>query len=785
MKHTISSLWCALALFAALWMAPVLAADAPATAISSAQATHVLDLLRDDKRRAELEQTLATIAEASAPAPAAADEAEAASKPLALEADGVIAQVLSRAGQWLDSAASETRLIGQTMLDFHSAQGWWTRYFGTAEARAAMFEASWALLLILFLALVAEWGVHRLLRRPRSIVLEHSARRYAADEAQDIAQAPLPLAAVPDNSAGRIGAEEDGATGPVAPDRHWKLLRRFPFALANAILDLLPLLGFLAVTTVLAAFFGGKQAGFYPVLVILTGAYLATRLTLTALRLLVSSQGPGLRLTRFSNDTARYLHARLRGIVIVAIFGMALGDIAFYIGAAPDAVNAFSKLVALIAHLMLILMVIQQRKAVSAWIRESGEHEAPSALRSLVADIWAFVAILMIAALWVVWVLGVANGFSQLLHYAWQTALVVLVATGLAVVVLGALDRVFYGDQAAVRQEGAEPSPRPYYHKLVQRLAIAVVILIAMVALLEVWGINALSWFRAGSVGRSIASAATTIGIACVLAMLAWESANFAIKRRVERWTREGDLGRATRLRTLVPILRTTLFIVIALIVLLTTLNQLGINIAPLLAGASIIGVALGFGSQKLVQDFITGIFLLMENAMQVGDFVNLAGVSGTVEYLSIRTVRLRASDGSLHVIPFSSVSTVTNTNRGIGNAAIRVSVRADSDVDTVVDAIKSVGAEMRQDAKLGPLMLADLDLWGVDQIDGATMTFTGQIRCLDRGRWTVQRAFNRRILSRFRELGIQFANPQASFVTVKDDRKPQEQEAAVPPTTS
>ncbi|PFW60962.1 mechanosensitive ion channel protein, partial [Bacillus sp. AFS075960] len=95
--------------------------------------------------------------------------------------------------------------------------------------------------------------------------------------------------------------------------------------------------------------------------------------------------------------------------------------------------------------------------------------------------------------------------------------------------------------------------------------------------------------------------------------------ANIAIERRLQRWTREGNLVRAARLRTLLPMLRTLLFVMIALVVVLTGLSEIGVNVGPLLAGASIFGVALGFGSQKLVQDFITGIFLLMENAMQGG----------------------------------------------------------------------------------------------------------------------------------------------------------------------
>jgi len=240
---------------------------------------------------------------------------------------------------------------------------------------------------------------------------------------------------------------------------------------------------------------------------------------------------------------------------------------------------------------------------------------------------------------------------------------------------------------------------------------------------------------------------------------------NTTISRRLDRWRDEGDFARAARLRTLVPMIRTALFVAIAMIVLLTALSQLGVNIAPLLAGASIIGVALGFGSQKLVQDFITGIFLLMENAMQAGDWVTVAGLSGSVEYLSIRTVRLRAGDGALHVVPFSAVSTVTNTNRGLGNASVRVSVTADSNVEEVFSALKSVGADMRADPQFKDLILADLDIWGVDQVDGNMITVAGQIRTLDKGRWPVQREFNRRILLCFRERDIRLVNPKETMV--------------------
>src|SRR6202034_3249803 len=153
-------------------------------------------------------------------------------------------------------------------------------------------------------------------------------------------------------------------------------------------------------------------------------------------------------------------------------------------------------------------------------------------------------------------------------------------------------------------------------------------------------------------------------------------------QQHLARLTRDAQAARSARLRTLLPLLRTTLLITILIVAGMMVLSEIGVNIGPLLAGAGIVGVAIGFGSQKLVQDLITGIFLLLENAMQVGDAVTVSGLSGTVENLSVRTIRLRAADGSVHIIPFSSVTSVTNTNRGIGNAAVSVNLAYTEDID-------------------------------------------------------------------------------------------------------
>ncbi len=364
--------------------------------------------------------------------------------------------------------------------------------------------------------------------------------------------------------------------------------------------------------------------------------------------------------------------------------------------------------------------------------------------------------------MWFVWALGVDDGFQKLVHILANTALILIVARVVLIVGLGMLGRTLQqnGDALSIVSQRAQ-----HYYPLLQKVVTWVVGIVTILALLQAWGFDVLGWLRHGTLGPRLFSAAVNIGIMSLLAMLIWEVINVSVDRRIQMWSDRGDHMRTVRLRTLLPILRTTVLMVMLLIIGLTGLNQLGINTAPLLAGASIIGVALGFGSQKLVQDFITGIFLMLEDAMEVGDWVTAAGVSGSVEKLSIRTVRLRGGDGSLYIIPFSSVTTVNNVNRGLGNASVKVNVAYPTDPDKVAAALTEIAAGMRNDPKFKDAILSDFQLWGVDSVDGATITVVGQIPTTDSGRWGVQREFNRRMFKRFQELGIEIANPNRTVM--------------------
>jgi small-conductance mechanosensitive channel len=150
---------------------------------------------------------------------------------------------------------------------------------------------------------------------------------------------------------------------------------------------------------------------------------------------------------------------------------------------------------------------------------------------------------------------------------------------------------------------------------------------------------------------------------------------------------------------------------------------------------------------------------------VQVGDVVTVSGLSGVVENLSIRTIRLRAGDGAVHIIPFSAVTSITNASRGAGNAAVSVSVDYREDTDRVGEILKEIAIGMRKEDAYRPLMRSDLELWGVDKVDGSMATLVGQIRCTDSGRWGVQREFNRRMKMRLQEEGIVIASPNQTVV--------------------
>jgi small-conductance mechanosensitive channel len=565
---------------------------------------------------------------------------------------------------------------------------------------------------------------------------------------------------------------------------HLTLLQRLPRALLTMVLRLLPLAVFVGAASALMSIVVEDGTPQDRALDSLIDIYVLCRLIVIVSGFFLQPTAPRLRLLRMSDAWAVFVQRWIVRIVAVVGAGSAIAEIAQSLGLNDAAHLALMKVVALVGHIMISILILNCAKPVGELIRNRfAASKSLQMFGNALADAWAWFAVFVVMALWFIWALDVQNGYRTLLHLGGFTLAILVGARVIAIVIFGAMARLFHVEGDAEKTLVQQHAYR--YYPLLRRVVSWIIGIVTALALLQVWGVDVGELFQAGSIGHRLASAIVTIGVAAVIALVVWESANVAIERRLDRWTTSGDIVRAARLRTLLPMLRSVLFCVIALVVVLTGLSELGVNIGPLLAGASIFGVALGFGSQKLVQDFITGMFLLMENAMQVGDWVTLAGVSGTVEYLSIRTVRLRGSDGSLYTVPFSSVTTVNNTNRGLGNAAVKVNIVFGEDVDLAIATLKEIGAALRDDEKFKDGILSDFSFWGVDGVDGSAVMLAGQIQCRDTARWGVQREFNRRILDQFSARGIEIANPQRHLLTWDPQSEPAKVESNGAPDDS
>ena len=593
-----------------------------------------------------------------------------------------------------------------------------------------------------------------------------------------------PVTAAPTLSSATPSADAAGATpstaAPTGTDagalhaaRHYSLLRRLPRAVLRMVVRFVPLGVFIGASSLLMSILTDEGSPPDRALDSIIDIYVLCRVTVIVSGFFLQPDAPRLRLLQMGTAWAAFTQRWAVIFVSVVGAGSALADTAVVLGLNEAAHLALMKVVTLIGHVMIALLILQCRRPIASRIRaRSAASPSLSVIGNAFADSWATIAVFVVMALWFVWALDVRNGYHALLHLGGISIAVLVGARVVSIVIFGALARLFDGQGQGQDSQAGDSlvHQRAYrYYPLLRRIVSWVVGIVTALALLQVWGANVGVLFETGSIGHRLASALVTIAVAAGVALFVWEAVNVTVERRLHQWTTSGDLVRAARLRTLLPMLRSLLFFVIALVVVLTGLSEIGVNVGPLLAGASIFGVALGFGSQKLVQDFITGIFLLMENAMQVGDWVTLAGVSGTVEYLSIRTVRLRGGDGSLYTVPFSSVSTVNNTNRGLGNAAVKVSILYGQDVDLAIATLKEIGASLREDPQFKDGILSDFAYWGIDSVDGSAITMSGQIQCRDSGRWGVQREFNRRVANLFQARGIQIANPQRTVMVRSD----------------
>ncbi|HUF45687.1 MAG TPA: mechanosensitive ion channel domain-containing protein, partial [Aestuariivirgaceae bacterium] len=397
-------------------------------------------------------------------------------------------------------------------------------------------------------------------------------------------------------------------------------------------------------------------------------------------------------------------------------------------------------------------------------VGEQGRRALIGNLLYRVADVWHVLAITAIAAVFVMWFVNPADG-GRSIALAIALAIVVLVGARLAEHVIDQVVlRAFrVAPDLAQRFPGFEQRANRYVSLIRWTLSI-IIWSVAVLVILAAWGIDSLGWVTTGA-GRDVLGSIISIAVVIAMAAVVWEFTSSAITRYLASRDSDGTtVERSARIRTLLPLLRNAFLVFLIGVVALTVMSELGVNIGPLLAGAGIIGLAIGFGSQALVRDIITGLFILIEDTISVGEVVTVGAHTGIVEAMSIRVVRLRDLSGAVHTVPWSDVTSVINLTKDFSYYPMEIGVAYREDVDMVIEALKQIGAELQSDPRYSSDMLEPIDVLGVDSFGDNAVVIKARLKTYPLKQWAVGREFNRRMKRRFDELGIEIPFPHRTI---------------------
>jgi small-conductance mechanosensitive channel len=358
------------------------------------------------------------------------------------------------------------------------------------------------------------------------------------------------------------------------------------------------------------------------------------------------------------------------------------------------------------------------------------------------------------------------------------SAAIAAIALGLAIVVHRLVDSRL---KALAKADADIERPAARALRWVRSCAHLALAVGAAYLVLVVWGFDPIAWW-VGAGGRALLRLIGRLALLAVIFVGALEFAGVLIRRTMGNLVRAArDPRRAAQLRTLSPLLRGVVQAVILVFGLMMLLSELGVQIGPLIAGAGVAGIAIGFGAQSLVKDVLTGFFLIVEDIVSVGDTVRIATSKGEVESMTLRTIRLRDFDGSLHIFPYGEAQVIHNETKAFSYAVIDLQISYGSDVDAALTAMAEVGSALQRDPILGLKILADMEVLGVENLKESGLQLRGRIKTRTGADGGITREFNRRIKAEFDKKGIDISYPQMRLV-LPEGPEPGEARAAKSP---
>ena len=470
-----------------------------------------------------------------------------------------------------------------------------------------------------------------------------------------------------------------------------------------------------------------------------------------------------LRLPHYSDADARSLHRTTLttvGFGAFAYFTCALFGTLNVVGEVHE---LFLILVGTITTTLLIYTIISGRHAIANDICYRGAEKSP---RRTFANMWPWVFAIFIAVLWVG--LVVDELLTDFVPYG-----AALVTIGL-MAVCPSIDALFFREElkhASAHNEVKQSLARG------ARIALTVVI---VVGLTIAWGFNPLAMSESGGIGAFISKALLQISITLLVAYVIWQFTRIVIDQKIAEEdaqllaqgidpseTEIGGTG-LSRMRTLLPLCKRTLQVTLLIIAIMISFSSLGVDIAPLLAGAGVLGLAIGFGSQTLVRDIVSGAFFLIDDAFRIGEYIDVGSVKGVVEKMSIRSLRLRHHRGAVHTVPFGGIKTLTNYSRDWAIMKLRFRVPFATNVDMVRKLLKVVGTELAENEAIKDDFIQPFKSQGATEADDYGFIITTKFMSKPGKQFTIRRFAFAAVQKAFAEHGIEFATPKVE-VSVED----------------
>ena len=528
-------------------------------------------------------------------------------------------------------------------------------------------------------------------------------------------------------------------------------------ATIRVLLDVL-LLGVFIITAVgvfLAVYQGHEPSRELVVRALL--AVIQARLLVFIARWLLAPRDPARRLLPFDDAGA---HALYQGLVVMACLYAFLDVQAAFLlrhGTMREPLILMTWIGRLVFVATFIRLVWKVRAPIAAHIRGNGR----SAIRRVLADLWPALMTAYTLGLLVIMTVEQLAGRQRTGRAGVLSLLVVI---GMPIVGL-AFTRLIER-RAARAGAGSGTSFVPVLRKGVH----IVVTVVGLLVIVDLWNLD-LMGFATRGVGAWVAGALVNVALTLLLAYLVWQLAKTAIDRRLEREHGPqgvSDLGEAggtgaSRLRTLLPLARGTIFGVVVVMSAMTVLAALGVNIGPLLAGAGVVGLAIGFGAQTLVRDIISGAFYLMDDAFRIGEYINVGDAKGTVERIGIRSMQLRHHRGPLNIVPYGGIKKMTNESRDWVVEKLEFRLTYDTDITKVKKIVKRIGQELAADPDLGPHILQPLKSQGVLAMEDSALLVKAKFVAKPGEQFVIRREAYQRLKQAFDDAGIHFAHRQVT----------------------